>query len=84
MKTCFHGDLEDFEAFVLDLQLLAWVKELPNGVYRVSCADGSNMNWSSTTKRVWFDGDTEAARGLEDLVKQYFEVEHLPQFMYRS
>jgi hypothetical protein len=84
MKLHYYGDLEEFEHFVTDLQLLAWVRELPKGVYQVRCCDGGNMNWSSTSKRIWFDGDPNECRKLEDSVIQYLTVEHRPQFKYHQ
>ena len=84
MKFCFHGDLEDFEAFVTDLHLPTWVHQLPNGIYQVRFFNRANMNWSSTSKRLWFDGDPAGCRYLEEEIERYSALEHFPQFTYRT
>lgn len=84
MKFCFHGDLEEFEALVIDMQLLAWVYELPNGIYQVRCCDESNVFWSNLSKQIWFEGELAACQRLQESFMQYLTVEHFPRFTYRS
>lgn len=83
MKFCFHGNLEAFEAFVTDLQLPTSVHQLPNGIYQARFFNRANMNWSSTSKRLWLNGDPTACRSLEQAIERYFALEHFPQFTYR-
>ncbi len=61
----FHGSQEALK----DRLLLAgidgeWV-ERGNGVWQHRCPDGANLNWASTTGRVWIDGKATAKAALE-------------------
>jgi hypothetical protein len=65
MNTKFEGTFEQLHQLFNTLGIEGCWEPEPNGVYMVRCACGANMHWASTSKSIWFDGNSDAVRLLQ-------------------
>lgn len=64
----FNGSLEELKDRVLVAGCDGEWFDRPNGIYQMKCQDGANLNWASTTGKLWCDGDLKAKSILEERV----------------
>lgn len=65
MSTKFEGTFEQLHQLFDTLGIEGRWEPEPNGVYMIRCTSGANMHWASTSKSIWFDGNSHAVNLLK-------------------